>query len=78
MAGHRQETRLKRKATLLSEDAAGHAWASDIALRKMRNHWRTFDTESPPMDFFFFNLTKSICSSHERVAGKWRVCEWEA
>ena len=54
MAGHRQETRLKRKATLLSEDAAGHAWASDIALRKMRNHWRTFDTESPPMDFFFF------------------------
>ena len=39
MAGHRQETRLKRKATLLSEDAAGHAWASDIALRKMRNHW---------------------------------------
>lgn len=69
-AGHRQETGLKRRATLPSEDAAGHAWASDIILRKMRNHGRTFDTESHPVDFFFFFLTKSICSPHERVAAK--------
>ena len=72
-AGHRQETGLKRKATLPSEATAGHAWASDIILRKMRSHGRTFDTESRPVDFFFFFLTKSICSPHERVAAKRQV-----
>ena len=43
---------LKREAKLSSEDAVGHAWASDIVRKKMGSCGRNFGTESPPMDFF--------------------------